>query len=363
MKFKAFLCLLVLLTVVPFQIAGGDQKARYLYTSTLVIENRGDTTLHLSEEDASIPLFKNDNWQTVKIQKVSVPIAREFIDVDGNWLAILDMTTVPPHSKLNFSITYEIESWDRARPSMDPSRAGKPSDLPPKIVEEFTGESESFTTEDEMIKALAHRLTDNETTVMGKVARILDWIARNISYDNFEVARYPNETLTGGQGDCDDQAILLITMCRTLGIPAFLQIGVIFDDGIQGEKTSWGGHLHVEQGGIGWHGWAMVHIPPWGWLPIDMTLTTATELLTRIRDAPEYQSQIVLCLNVSRQDYVGDARRSREQLISSDLYVTSSEKGTRLTSSPSSFPSLYAIVGISIGAIITIAIILIIKRR
>jgi transglutaminase-like putative cysteine protease len=70
----------------------------------------------------------------------------------------------------------------------------------------------------------------------------------------------------------------MISMLRSLGIPAFLQIGVVFSESISSEKASWAGHLTFVQEGVGWHGWAMVYVPPWGWIPVDLTLTNAREL-------------------------------------------------------------------------------------
>ncbi|KON30892.1 hypothetical protein AC482_02850 [miscellaneous Crenarchaeota group-15 archaeon DG-45] len=157
------------------------------------------------------------------------------------------------------------------------------------------------------------------------VSRLLGWLIANVSYGYREVPRYPEETLAEGLGDCDDQAILLVAMCRSLGIPAILQVGVIFNEGIRSERSAWGGHLRVEQRGVGWHGWALVYMPPWGWLPVDMTLVASRDPLSRIAEDPERQRNVVACFNVSRQEYVGDSILSRARLMSSELHVTVSD--------------------------------------
>ncbi len=48
------------------------------------------------------------------------------------------------------------------------------------------------------------------------------------------------------RGDCDDQSILFISLCRAAGIPAMLQIGALYDV----NRKHWEGH-----------GWANVYIP------------------------------------------------------------------------------------------------------
>jgi len=290
-------------------------------------------------------------------------VAREYLDIDGNRLAVLDLPSdISPHTSLAISITYEIESANRPKPTIDPTEAGPSSDIPQGLMEEFCVETETFTTGDEAIQSLAMRLAANQTTVLGLVINLLAWFVENVSYANFEVPRYPNETLTQGSGDCDDQSILLVTLCRTLDIPALLQVGLVFDKSIESERSSWGGHLNIEQRGAGWHGWALVYIPPWGWLPIDMTLFRSQDQLTRIAEAPEYESYIIASFNVSREAYIGDSRRTRDGLMDSDLYITVSE--TMVEGSSASWtPVLYVAVGLSVGSAAVVVIIILNRRK
>jgi len=364
LRFKAFAALLVLVVVAAaFPAALGKRGSRYIYVFTYTLENRGDEPHVLSEDDATIPLFQNNSWQTVTVRSATYAVARRYVDDDGNRLAVLDLSSeLAPHSSLNFSITYEMESADRPEPEIDPAEAGPMSDIPRGLVEEFGVETETFTSGDEAIQALALRLAANQTTVLGAVTSILEWFIENVSYSTFEVPRYPNETLARGRGDCDDQAILLIALCRALDIPALLQVGVVFNENIASEKSSWGGHLRVEQRGVGWHGWALVYIPPWGWLPIEMTYTKSQDPLSRITGAAVYKGYTVVSFNVSRQAYIGDSRRSRERLMSSDVYITMSDGGIEGSSGNRS-TSLYVIVGVSVGLAAVAAAIFLRRRR
>ena len=318
--------------LILFIIAGtifgalGENRTSYRYISTYTLENRGDQPYSLKEDDATFPLFQSNRWQMVRMINITHTMAQEGLDIDENRLAVLDLPNdIAPHSSLTFSTTYDIESVDRPKPEIDYSKAGLPSDLPIELVEKFCVETETFNFGGEEVKVLAHRLASEETTVLGMVIRLLDWFIDNVSYSPFDVPRYPNETLAEGKGDCDDQAILFVTMCRALGIPALLQMGCIFNEDIDDERSCWGGHLYIKQKGIIWHGWALVYIPPWGWLPIDMTIISCQDPLTRIIEAPEYDRYIITCLNLSRQKYIGDRRRSRDSIISSDLYIVMSE--------------------------------------
>ena len=361
--------LAIVIVVGPIPAVFAGKGSRYLYVSTYIFENRGAEAFNLTEDDATIPLFQSNSWQTVRVHNATYSMVRERLDDDGNRLTVLDLPSkVPPDSSLQFSVTFEIESHDRPRPEIDPAEGGPTSSIPSGLVEEFCVETETFTVGDGEIQALSRMLTADETSVLGRVNRLLGWLIENVSYSYWEVPRYPNETLAEGRGDCDDQAILLVTMCRALGIPAILQVGVIFQEGIESERSSWGGHLNVEQRGVGWHGWALVYIPPWGWLPIDMTMVTSRDPLSRITEAPEYKHHVVTCFNVSMLEYVGDSRRSRARLMSSDLYISISDKvvsnvviedssGAGWTETP------YLILGLSAGSVAVVIIFFLGRRR
>jgi len=76
---------------------------------------------------------------------------------------------------------------------------------------------------------------------------LYDWIVKSIKYRSLSgEPQTASRTLSDGMGDCDDQAILLISMARSLGIPAWLQLGAIYSK----EDGTWGAH-----------GWARAYVP------------------------------------------------------------------------------------------------------
>ncbi len=350
----AALVLLILIAPIPATL--GEERSRYVYHSTYTFENRGGDAYILTEDDATLALFFNNRWQSVTMVNATHDIDREYTDADGNRLAVFDLPEIAPNSSLVFSVTFEVESTDRPKPNVDPSEAGSFSDIPQELADEFCIETETFTTQDEAIEALAQSLAANQTTVLGLVLHLLAWFNENISYGNFEVPIYPNETLSRGMGDCDDQAILLITLCRALKIPSLLQIGLVFNDGIESERSSWGGHLLIEQRKVGWHGWSLIYVPPWGWLPIDLTLFRSQDPLTRIAEAPEYDASVIAGYNISRESYIGDSHRSRDELMGSDIYITISEKMVKKSPFSLWTPALYIGLGLAAGLAIAVTI-------
>lgn len=304
----------------------------------------------------------DNEWQTVITRNATHDILQEIYDEDGNRQAIIDLPkNIQPGETLTYSIDYIINAKDMPRPQIDISKAGTIFDIPSNLVMEYTGVTETFARNIE-IESLA-KVFDNKTTVLESVTSIIGWIIENITYCNFDTPLYPNETLEDLQGDCDDQAILLISLLRSLGIPSFLQVGVVFSESIDSEKTSWQGHLSIKQEGVGWHGWAMVYVPPWGWIPVDLTLTAASDPLELILQAPEYESSVVPSFNVSDQEYIGEGRRSQEELIASDLYITISE--TYIEDSNRSQLSTFTYIGVGLvaGTVVVIIIINISRRK
>lgn len=361
-KHSAALLLLLLVMGAETSVIKGISE-RYAFRSTYTFENRGDEPFILTEEYTTFVLFRNDVWQTVTIRNSTHKVIRGFKDEDDNSQAFMDLPgEIPAGDTLVFSFEYVIESEDRPRITVDPAEAGLISDIPIDLVEDFCFETETFA-RDEDVESLATELAKGKTTVLDVVVRLLDWIVSNVTYGSFEVPQYPEETLRERQGDCDDQAILLVSMLRYLEIPALIQVGVVFSDQIAVEKTSWGGHLKIRQRGVGWHAWAVAYVPPWGWLPIDLTLTGSSEPLEMINRAPEYESYVVTAFNVSRQAYIGDSRMSREQLMSSDLYVSVLEAAIIGSTESQWIDLIYIGTGVLTGVVILSFVILRRKRK
>lgn len=313
---------LIILVASTAPLAQAAKSQRYVFRSTYTFENRGEEPFTLEEEDLAIVVFPDDEWQKVTLRNSSHDIVREYTDEDGNDLALPDIPAVlPGGATITYSIEYDITSSSKEKPSIKITDAEGPSEIPPHLIEEYCIQTESFFWNDE-IEELALELTSDETTALGMLTKLIDWTYSSLTYRNFEVPNYPNETLEGGKGDCDDQSILLISMLRSLGIPAYLQIGVVFNDRIGSDNPSWEGHLVIHTEGMGWHAWTMAYIPPWGWIPVDLTLASGQDPLDIIDEAPEYDSFIVRALDVSEQAYIGDSQASRERFVDSDVYVT-----------------------------------------
>ena len=325
----------------------------FSYQLSLTYYNKGNNSWALSDADLAFPLFVNNERQTVELVWSSRPVAYEVLDADGNsWVVFrVGDKVLEPGENLTLMANYRMAVRPGKPPKLSPGKSGMLSDIPEALKREFCGPAACWQTEDEELRELAYNLSSGKEKVLDIVASFISWICENIEYGTYELPRYPNETYEGRVGDCDDQANLLITLCRVVGIPAYLQIGCIYIS-YYGRPAvfsgrMWSGHILYTARNIAWHGWAMVYIPPWGWLPVDLTASRGVEEdpLNAIRNAIYWAWITVLCQEVKVVDYIAEAREAREFLIDNGIYIYEREEmsflGTRTVEVPGALSGVW----------------------
>ena len=119
-----------------------------------------------------------------------------------------------------------------------------------------TGELEPHIMFTPYIKELAEEIVGDETNPLLKARKIYDYITQNVKYSFVRaystITNIPEYAALNLKGDCGVQALLFITLCRYVGIPAKWQSG-----------------LAVTPYSIGPHDWAQFYVAPFGWLFAD----------------------------------------------------------------------------------------------
>ncbi|MEM4520551.1 MAG: transglutaminase-like domain-containing protein [Candidatus Bathyarchaeia archaeon] len=296
-------------------------------TTKVVYENKStNETWTLRDEDVTIGLFMNNSWQEVYLVYTSYPIKKFSNDSDGNTVILLDVgdMKVPPGRRLSYLVTYRLVFKERSIPIISEDLSGELDDIPLELKEKFCKPTSLWHFNVTEIRELAQEIAGGERRVLTILKEFISWIARNIHYATSEVPRYPNETINQRLGDCDDQANLLITLCRAVGIPAYLQIGCIYIPGLHRSFVYWSGHLMIRQTGIGWHGWAMVYVPPWGWLPVDLTYVHAdlkVEPLSAILHSAVIEHYTFQYSNITVSDYISEIVSIKKFIEKSMFYI------------------------------------------
>ena len=330
-SFSAFLILFFLLILVIWSFVpsvvnkpADDDSANRFFTlvSTVTLENRnnrGDDWV-FADEDRELGLFMNNSWQTVYLVNVSFPVSRFEADQDSNPTAYIDFpkSSLGPHESLTYEVYYRIVLKPRVLPQIFVNSSGSLMDIPEGLKVLYCSSSGSWQSNVSMIRDLAFGIAGNGTNVLSILSDYVLWITQHIEYGSLDVPRFPNETLLEHMGDCDDQSNLLIGLCRAIGIPAYLQIGCIYMPGRANTSNYWDGLWTSTLTDIGWHGWAVVYVPPWGWLPVDLTYSrgNSSDPLSHITSSAVITDPTVQYANVMVTDYVSDSRRMKNVVIS-----------------------------------------------
>ncbi|MGC9165193.1 MAG: transglutaminase-like domain-containing protein [Thermoprotei archaeon] len=220
------------------------------------------------------------------------------------------------------NVSYSIFVTSKKVPDLNMSKAGGLDDIPKQLINSiYLGFNDAWLNDSD-VKMLAFSML-NKSNVLDTVLRYSSWIDENILYPVNPPHLEPwNSTsvFRHREGDCDDRAILLISMLRSVGIPAYLQVGSIYMSG--NNSTEKFNNLYYELINTGWHGWAMVYIPPWGFLPVDLTYfkdasinyvkinnstylkITAKNPLSHIIGAALFTSTVFVASSIIASDYI-----------------------------------------------------------
>jgi len=309
-------------------VEGETQDVGFTIQMTVTFSNpsNGPSTWNFTEEDRTISLFMNNTWQIVHLINYSYPLETMKTDEDGNSVAVLlfPKSELKPGENVSYTVMYHALSKTRSIPKITEETSEDLDKIPKDLSEKYGRREGPWLINDPQLQKLAYNIAKNETRALTIVKKFVQWINQNITYAVHEVPYYPNQTYAERKGDCDDKAVLFATLCRIFRIPAYIQIGCIYlPTTIHVNETYWEGHVTNVQKRIGWHGWAMVYVPPWGWLPVDLTyvMDGLDDPLNAIRSGAVTLRETIQYMNITQTDYVASSRESRDFLIKNDFYV------------------------------------------
>ncbi len=131
----------------------------------------------------------------------------------------------------------------------------QPYDPEDPVVRQYTAEAPHIVFTDTM-RALAAKIAGAETNPLVKAQLFYNWIAEHIQYsyarEYSTIRNIGDYCLRKGYGDCGQEALLYLTLCRLSGIPARWQ-------------SAW----FTFPGGKTIHDWTEIYVKPYGWMPVD----------------------------------------------------------------------------------------------
>lgn len=141
------------------------------------------------------------------------------------------------------------------------------ADLPEPFVNRYTQLPPELP---ERVRNLAHKIAGDETTVLGKVNAIDEWLQSNTQY-LIEIPPQPPGSdavdhflFEDRRGFCEQIASAMALMLRSQGVPARLATGFA-----PGERNVFSGYFEVRRDDA--HSWVEVFFPGIGWMEFDPT--------------------------------------------------------------------------------------------
>ena len=100
--------------------------------------------------------------------------------------------------------------------------------------------------DDPMINKTANTIIGSEKNSWRAAKKIADWIAKEMT-PNYDVGfASAKEIMQNKEGDCSEHTVLMVALCRAVGIPARAAVGIMYGGGI-----------------FGYHMWPEVYVGQW----------------------------------------------------------------------------------------------------
>jgi hypothetical protein len=227
--------------------SGGQVHLRY--AKTMVVSANGGTII-----DSSLTVAKaSDLLSNTGIAMQDVTLNLEpagYQTIDRNGSAILEWNTGQMQGSQQYTVTltYDLHqtrvTWD-----VKGDTSGTISQIPSSIKARYLVAEWKISYSETQIQQLSQQIVAGKTNVYDQLQAIYQWMVDNVDYQTLSGSGDPKsslETLQSKLGDCDDQSILFCSLARAAGIPAWLQMGSLYDE---------------SQGQVVGHGWVQTYIP------------------------------------------------------------------------------------------------------
>jgi hypothetical protein len=245
-----------------------DGKPRPEYDLTCWVDSGGQVLKSLSDVMGGMITYR-----TTKAAAMSMDGAGKLDQIVTSIIRVTHKIT-NPESRRNITYRVKLKDDDVAqafpsdrrqtiKPGADRSTAtlqvktAGPDDGPAgpaQVDTAFLRPNTLVTSEDPKVVALANRAVSGVTDPWQRVGRIEKWVFQNVKEKNFKTGFAPaSEVATNLTGDCTEHGVLTAAMCRAVGIPARVAIGLVYADRL---------------GGFGYHLWTEVYVKG-RWVAVD----------------------------------------------------------------------------------------------
>lgn len=202
---------------------------------------------------AWLPVPRNYPYQTNFEIVSSSPVVKELAPADSSIRSAYFEKAALAGKPSDFTLHYRYTRYG-VWFDIDPSRV-VPFDGKDPAIAVYTREAQHVVFTPEM-RALSLKIGGGEKNPALLAKKFYDWIGENVHYsyaiEYSTIRNISDYCRSRGYGDCGQEALFFITLCRLNGIPARWQSG-------------W----HTFPGVMTIHDWTEIYLAPYGWVPVD----------------------------------------------------------------------------------------------
>lgn len=226
---------------------GYPSHATFTLKRTLIVDANGGNIYNYTVDIPQPSNASENGFPLQEVLGVTVQPTPSYEERYGTEWMVWEGNGLVGQGKRTVTVTYEMRVstyiWN-----LEEGMVGDVVEIPQYLEEGYLGDEWQIIVNHPSIIDRSQSIVGDSTNVMEMLRSIYDWITDNIAYptSSSAIPQTSVETLYFGRGDCDDQAILFCALARAAGIPAWLQLGILYDPFLQ----SWGGH-----------GWVQTFIP------------------------------------------------------------------------------------------------------
>ncbi len=184
---------------------------------------------------------------------------RSFTDNWGNVVAHYSRMVSSDEVDTSF---YEVEAiLSKIEFNINPAFVS--DDIPEDITNKYLIDEDMYNIYHAEVQNAIVEAVGAETNLYYMAKKIHDYIILNLEYSMSGGWDSAPVVLRRGDGSCSEFSFVLIAMCRAAGIPARYIGGTVLGGS--------GGPQPIPHYDTAFHRWTQIYIPPYGWIPVDVT--------------------------------------------------------------------------------------------
>ena len=137
-----------------------------------------------------------------------------------------------------------------------PEKVGDLDDIPYGVRKAYLADGDKYRIDDPVIREVVDDVVGDEANAYAVMRALYDHVLANMEYELAGGWNVAPAVLERGSGSCSEYTFVFIALCRAAGLPARYVGSIVqrYDDAAVDE---------------GFHRWAEVYLPPYGWVPVD----------------------------------------------------------------------------------------------